>query len=86
MGGGCYGTITLLKGEENMNEKELLERVEKLEKDMQAKDEKIKTLEEQNKEYATKIASAKVDSLARKVEDEKPQPQVEEEITFDFEL
>lgn len=69
-----------------MNEKELLERVEKLEKDMQAKDEKIKTLEEQNKEYATKIASAKVDSLARKVEDEKPQPQVEEEITFDFEL
>ena len=69
-----------------MNEKELLEKVEKLEKDMQAKDEKIKTLEEQNKEYATKIASAKVDSLARKVEDEKPQPQVEEEITFDFEL
>ena len=69
-----------------MNEKELLEKVEKLEQDMKAKDEQIDALTKQNKDYATKLATAKVDSLARKV-DETPQPKVEdEEITFDFEF
>ena len=70
----------------NEDEKTLLEKVEKLEKDMKAKDEQIETLTKQNKEYATKLATAKVDALAIKVE-ETPQPKAEdEEITFDFEF
>lgn len=71
-----------------MNEKEndVLARIEQIEKDMKAKDDKIASLENQVKEYQSKLASAKVDSLARKVEEPKPQPQEEEEITFDFDM
>lgn len=71
-----------------MNEEEmkkLLERVEKLEKDLVGSQEKINSLEKENKELTGKLASVKVDSLARKVEDVKEQPKEEEEITFDFE-
>ena len=69
-----------------MNEdKDVLARIEQIEKEMKAKDEKITSLENQVKEYQTKLATAKVDSLARKVEEPKPQPQ-EEEITFDFDI
>ena len=45
----------------------------------------IKTLESQNKEYASKIANLKVEGLAKQV-DEVPEPVVEEEITFDFDI
>ena len=65
--------------------KKLLERVEKLEQESKTKDDKITKLEKDNTELMGKIASAKVDSLARKV-DEVPQPKVEEDITFDFEF
>lgn len=64
----------------------LLERIEKLEKTMGEDKEKITTLENTNKELMTKLATAKVDSLARKVEEDIPQPKVEEETTFDFEI
>ena len=65
--------------------KKLLERVENIEKDSKSKDEKIAKLEGENKELLSKIATAKVDSLARKVEE--PQPVVQqEEITFDFDF
>lgn len=66
--------------------KELLEKIENIEKqlkDTQDENEKLKT---ENNDLRGKIASVKVDSLARQVEDT-PQPQpVEEEITFDFDL
>ena len=65
--------------------KKLLERVEKLEQDSKTKDERITKLTTENKDLMGKIATAKVDSLARKVE-EVPQPKVEEDITFDFEF
>lgn len=71
-----------------MNEEEmkkLLERVEKLEKDLLGSQEKINSLEKENKELTGKLASVKVDSLARKVDEVKEEPKVEEEITFDFE-
>ena len=64
----------------------LLERVEKLEKGLQEKDEKIKSLEQANTELSTKLATAKVDGLVKKVE-EVEEPKVEnEEITFDFDM
>lgn len=64
----------------------LLERIEKLEKTMGEDKEKITTLENTNKELMTKLATAKVDSLTRKVEEDIPQPKVEEETTFDFDI
>lgn len=73
-----------------MNDKEkdtdVLARIEQIEKEMKAKDEKITSLENQVKEYQTKLATAKVDSLARKVEETTPQQPVDEEITFDFDI
>lgn len=67
-----------------MTEKELLEKIEKIEKELQDKSDKITSLEKENKEYASKLATAKVDSLVKKVDEVQP-PKVEEEITFDFE-
>lgn len=70
-----------------MNEdKDILARIEQIEQEMKAKDEKITSLENQVKEYQSKLATAKVDSLARKVEETTPQQPVEEEITFDFDI
>ena len=66
--------------------KKILERVEKLEKESKAKDEKITKLESDNKELMSKIVTAKVDSLAREVEEVKPLPKEDEETTFDFDF
>ena len=63
----------------------LIERLESIEKSLAEKDQQIKSLEQQNKEYASKIANLKVEGLARQV-DEVPEPKVEEEITFDFDI
>ena len=65
--------------------KKLLERVDNLEKDMKAKDEKITQQENTIKDLTGKLASVKVDGLVKKVE-EQEQPKVEEEITFDFDV
>ena len=68
-------------------EKELLDKIEKIEKEMKAKDEKIASLEKANTELTSKVASAKVDGLVRAVEEVQPTKPVEtEEITFDFDL
>ena len=63
----------------------LIERLESIEKSLAEKDQQIKSLETQNREYASKIANLKVEGLAKQV-DEVPEPKVEEEITFDFDL
>lgn len=65
--------------------KKLLERVDNLEKDMKAKDEKISQQETTIKDLTGKLASVKVDGLVKKVE-EQQEPKVEEEITFDFDV
>lgn len=65
--------------------KALIERVESLEKGLKEKDEKIATLENQNKELMGKVAGLKVDGLVAKVEETK-QPVEPEEITFDFDM
>ena len=67
-------------------EKELLEKIEKIEKEMKAKDEKIASLEKANTELTSKVASAKVDGLVRKVEETTETKPVEEDITFDFDF
>lgn len=68
-------------------EKEILEKIEKLEKEMKEKDEKIASLEKTNSELTSKIASAKVDGLVRKVEETtETKPVEDEEITFDFDI
>lgn len=68
-------------------EKELLEKIEQIEKEMKAKDEKIASLEKANTELTSKVASAKVDGLVRKVEETtETKPVEDEEITFDFDF
>ena len=67
-------------------EKELLEKIEKIEKEMKDKDEKIASLEKANTELTSKVASAKVDGLVRKVEETTETKPVEEDITFDFDF
>lgn len=67
-------------------EKELLEKIEKIEKEMKEKDEKISSLEKANTELTSKVASAKVDGLVRKVEETTETKPVEEDITFDFDF
>lgn len=68
-------------------EKELLEKIEQIEKEMKAKDEKIASLEKANTELTSKVASAKVDGLVRKVEETtETKPAEDEEITFDFDF
>ena len=71
--------------EKNDDYAKLIERLESIEKSLAEKDQQIKTLENQNKEYASKIANLKVEGLARQVE-EVPEEKVEEEITFDFDM
>ena len=66
--------------------KELLEKVEKIEKQLQETLEENTKLKTENDDLRGKIASVKVDSLARKVEEQPQTPKEEEEITFDFDL
>ena len=72
---------------EEKENKELLEKVEKLEKSMKEKDEKIASQEKTITELSGKLAGIKVDALTRSVEEHQPTKPVEdEEITFDFDL
>lgn len=66
--------------------KELLAKVENIEKQLQEKTERITTLEKENRELTTKVASLKVDGLVKQVDDVQKEVKVEEEITFDFDI
>ena len=69
---------------EKDDNKELLEKVEQVEKqlkDVQDENTKLKT---ENSELRGKIASVKVDGLVKEVAE--PQTPKEEEITFDFDF
>ena len=72
--------------DKEVNNKELLEKVETLEKQMKDALEENSKLKTENEDLRGKIASVKVDSLTRQVEDAPQQPQDVEEITFDFDL
>lgn len=72
--------------EKETDNKDLLERVEKIEKESKAKDELIAKLTQENQELTGKLASVKVDSLTRKVDDDPTPVATEEEITFDFDM
>lgn len=72
-----------------MNEEELkklLERVESIERTLTEKENRIATLENENKELLSKMASLKVDSLVNKVNDTPSTPVVEEDVQFDFDI
>ena len=74
-----FNFLSLFGDDETLEQK-----IARVEKALEEKDNKIKELEDTNKELEKQVKTLKLDGLVKKVE---PTPEVkEEEITFDFDM